>query len=96
MNCWEHKNCGREKNGENVDELGICPAYPEHGKRCARVVGTLCGGEVQGTFASKLTDCLKCEFYNSTYYDKHYTGFRRNGEERRLSAFLPSMDLENK
>jgi hypothetical protein len=69
MNCWEYKKCGREKGGENADELGICPAYPNHGKHCARVAGTLCDGEVQGIFARKLGDCMKCDFYKSEYYD---------------------------
>ena len=25
-NCWEFKKCGREHNGTNVDEKGVCPA----------------------------------------------------------------------
>ena len=72
MNCWEFKKCGREKGGVNVKELGQCPAYPDHGKSCARIAGTLCGGKVQGTFAMKLANCMKCEFYNSPHYDKSY------------------------
>lgn len=70
MNCWEFKKCGREKGGAKANELGVCPAYPDHGKMCARVAGTLCGGEVQGTFASKLHNCMKCEFYKSEHYIK--------------------------
>jgi hypothetical protein len=27
------------------------------------MVGTLCGGEVQGTFARKIEHCQKCSFY---------------------------------
>ena len=34
--------CGREAGGRNIDQLGICPAYPEEGQRCANVVGTFC------------------------------------------------------
>jgi hypothetical protein len=70
MNCWEFKKCGREKGGSNEKTLGICPAYPDQGRQCARVAGTLCGGVVQGTFASKLANCLKCEFYTSDNYDR--------------------------
>ena len=33
------------------------------GRFCWAVVGTLCGGNVQGTFASKLGTCLNCHFY---------------------------------
>lgn len=73
-NCWEFKKCGREPGGENADELGICPAsvYPRldgaHGGKnggrvCWVIAGTMCGGEVQGSFAIKYQDCRKCDFY---------------------------------
>lgn len=74
MNCWEFKKCGREKGGSKAEELGVCPAWPDHGKHCARVAGTLCGGQIQGTFAVKLASCLKCEYYRSEHYDRTYTG----------------------
>ena len=77
MDCWDYMHCGREKKGENVDELGICPAYPEHGKHCAHVVGTLCAGRVQGTFADKEHSCLQCSYYNSIHYDKGYIDLKR-------------------
>ena len=74
INCWEFKKCGREPNGLKSIELGICPATIETrvdgmnnglngGRACWAVTGTLCGGKVQGTFATKLTNCLQCEFY---------------------------------
>ena len=63
MNCWEFKKCGREKT---------CPVYPHHGKHCARVAGTLCGGKVQGIFAMKLVNCMHCNFYQSPDYDHTY------------------------
>jgi len=72
MNCWEFKKCGREEGGSKAHELGVCPVYPNHGKHCARVAGTLCGGKVQGTFAIKLPNCMQCDFYKSEYYDKSY------------------------
>lgn len=68
MNCWEFKKCGREKGGAKAHELGVCPVYPQNGRSCARVAGTLCGGKVQGTFATKLANCLQCDFYKSEYY----------------------------
>jgi hypothetical protein len=75
-NCWEAKKCGREPGGAKVAQLGVCPAASERrvhgmnhgtngGRVCWLIAGTLCGGVVQGTFASKLANCLKCEFYQA-------------------------------
>ena len=73
MNCWEFKKCGRENGGESGEgEMQPCPAYPDNGKRCARVAGTLCGGRIQGAFATKLASCMNCDFYKSEHYDKIY------------------------
>ncbi len=74
QNCWEFKNCGRQPGGAKAQELGICPASMDatsdgvnEGKRAGRIcwalVGTLCGGKVQGTFAQKKTTCLACDFF---------------------------------
>jgi len=72
--CWEYMNCGREPGGVNAAEQGVCPAATAEtydrvnrgknaGRYCWRVAGTLCDGEVQGTFSVKYRDCLKCEFF---------------------------------
>jgi hypothetical protein len=74
MNCWEFKKCGRELGGVKAKELGVCPAYPNHGRHCARLTGTLCGGKVQGTFAMKVGNCIQCDFYKSGDYDRTYKG----------------------
>jgi hypothetical protein len=74
LNCWEVKKCGREPGGLKSAELGVCPAAIEirlngtnngknGGRSCWAITGTLCGGKIQGTFASKLGNCLTCEFY---------------------------------
>ena len=74
QNCWEFKHCGREPDGAKAAELGVCPAAQESrvdgvnnghngGRGCWAIAGTLCGGVVQGSFASKLSNCMKCEFY---------------------------------
>ena len=68
MNCWEFMKCGREDGGKKVDELGICPAYPFDGQRCANVVGTFCD-LVQAINALKHTGCQECAFYNSMHFD---------------------------
>ncbi len=62
-NCWEIKECGREKGGLREADLGSCPACPDRGHSCWTVTGTLCGGEVQGTFAQKEMNCLRCQVY---------------------------------
>ena len=69
MNCWEFMQCGREAGGANVHELGVCRAYPNHGRQCAKVAGTLRDGRVQGSYAMKIFDCVRCDFYNSPNYD---------------------------
>ncbi len=74
QNCWEFKKCGRQPAGPKAAELGVCPASIERrtsgvnggsqgGRACWALTGTLCGARVQGTFASKLVSCQKCEFY---------------------------------
>jgi hypothetical protein len=74
LNCWEAKGCGRQPGGANTGSLGVCPAATcnkatgiNHGtfggRACWAIGGTLCGGKVQGTFASKMVNCLECDFY---------------------------------
>ncbi len=74
QNCWEFKRCKREPGGDNVEELGVCPAATETrlngihggqnaGRACWIVGGTFCEGEPQGTFAQRYDTCGKCDFY---------------------------------
>jgi len=74
LNCWEFKKCGREQRGNHNDDLGVCPVTNEKrldgahdgrnaGRACWVVAGTLCGGQVQGTFAKKYLKCENCDFY---------------------------------
>ncbi len=70
MNCWDFKSCGREGNGAKAKELGVCPAFPDHGTQCARIAQTLCDNKVQGSFATKLASCMQCDFYKSPHYDR--------------------------
>jgi hypothetical protein len=73
-NCWEYRECGRQPGGRHVGSLGTCPAATHTqtdgvnhgtngGRVCWAIAGTLCGGRVQGTGATKLGDCLHCSFY---------------------------------
>jgi hypothetical protein len=65
--------CERQPGGKKVGELGICPVTINEeldgahggiaaGRACWAVVGSFCGGKVQGTYAEKLKDCTKCAF----------------------------------
>ncbi len=60
--CWEYTRCGVEKAEGSIDKT--CPAYPNYGRICWAVAGTLCDGKVMGAFAQKIGDCKKCDFYN--------------------------------
>jgi hypothetical protein len=71
-NCWETKNCGRQPGGPKAAEFGVCPAAAagsglnrgtKGGRICWAVAGTLCGGKVQGSFAQKVANCMRCDFY---------------------------------
>jgi len=76
LNCWEAKKCGRQPGGSRAGELGVCPAAVEQkadglnggrnaGRICWALAGTLCGGKVQGTFATKVGTCMECDFYQT-------------------------------
>ncbi len=73
QNCWEFKKCGREPGGARAGELGICPAATcdrcdgvnggsKGGRVCWAVAGTLCQGNVRGTFAQNRLACTQCDF----------------------------------
>ena len=75
QNCWEIMKCGREPGGAKAEELGVCIATTDSkvngqnngtngGRICWAVAGTLCGGTVQGEFAGKMDNCIKCDFYH--------------------------------
>jgi hypothetical protein len=58
--CWEIMHCGVEKS-ENASER--CPAYPNYGRICWSVAGTLSETKVHCAGAEKIGDCRKCTFY---------------------------------
>jgi hypothetical protein len=73
LNCWEYMKCERQPGGKMEGALGICSVTLNEdldgahggigaGRACWAVVGTFCGGTVQGTYAQKLKDCTKCDF----------------------------------
>ena len=81
QNCWEYKKCGREPEGANVHELGVCPTSAatklngihggkNGGRVCWAVAGSMCDGEVQGTYKQKYEDCIICDFYHSVRHEE--------------------------
>jgi signal transduction histidine kinase len=58
--CWEIMRCGVEKSG-NASER--CPAFPNFGRICWSVAGTLSETKVHCPVAEKIGDCRKCAFY---------------------------------
>jgi hypothetical protein len=75
-NCWEFCECGRQLGGANAYEMGVCPASTyiwfdgihggkNAGRTCWIIGGTMCGGNMQGTFNEKFKLCGGCNFYNS-------------------------------
>ena len=81
QNCWEFKNCGREAGGAKSVDLGVCPAATDTahqgvnggqkaGRHCWKVAGTLCGGEVQGSWAAKMGNCKACTFFHRVQRDE--------------------------
>ncbi|MFC1515613.1 two-CW domain-containing protein [Thermodesulfobacteriota bacterium] len=70
MNCWEFMKCGYEEGGVKAESSGVCPAFPDYGKSCARIISTKCKDDILTTFSQKIRWCRLCEFYNSPNYDK--------------------------
>jgi signal transduction histidine kinase len=62
IKCWEYMKCGRDK-----DATAKCPAHSNFGRICWAVAGTFCEGKVQGTFAQKYENCMKCDFYQMAH-----------------------------
>jgi len=58
--CWEIMRCGVDKSGNAAER---CPAFPNYGRICWSVAGTLSETKVQCPAAEKIGDCRKCAFY---------------------------------
>lgn len=81
LNCWEVKKCGLEPGGAKTKESGACPATSEirlngqnsgkyAGRACWVVGRTLCNGQVQGSFATKMVMCMQCDFFNQVVHEE--------------------------
>jgi hypothetical protein len=80
-NCWEAMKCERQPGGRKTEAVGLCPAAQtgeydgvnegdRGGRFCWAIAGTLCGGEVRGTYSMKIRDCLHCEFLKQVEEDE--------------------------
>lgn len=87
QNCWEFKHCGREVGGAKAAELGVCPAATDTsvdglnsgkngGRICWIIAGTVCDGEVQGTFAQKIPACMACDFFKKVKAEEGFGKFK--------------------
>ena len=77
LNCWEVKNCGREPNGRNVPQDGICPVSVAltvdgihngtNGGRCCWVLLRPDSkyDDIVLSCLEKAQECSKCDFYKS-------------------------------
>lgn len=84
LNCWQFKNCGREKGGLMADILGECPvpsAMKYDGMNDGIGAGRACwmasesGGHCRN---AQVQNCSQCEFYKRVLFEQ---------EERTLFRF---------
>lgn len=82
QNCWDFMQCGRGP-GAKTDTGKACPVPGEKrldgihggingGRACWFVAGTLCDGDVAGTFAKKIKDCEQCDFYQKVFQEDNH------------------------
>jgi hypothetical protein len=50
--------------GARIHEHGPCPGALSPDVHCWLVAGTMCSGNVEGTFALKYESCIICDYYN--------------------------------
>ncbi len=60
-NCWEFMECpGKVRD--------TCPAYPDYGRECWKLTGTICRGgkAAMTTYEEKILSCRNdCQFYKT-------------------------------
>ncbi|MFH1060825.1 MAG: PAS domain S-box protein [Pseudomonadota bacterium] len=75
MNCWEVKKCGRIPGGRQVEELGLCPAWPHHGHDCFLIAGACAASESPELGQAR---CRACEHYQGIQVSLHSERLSRN------------------
>jgi hypothetical protein len=86
LNCWQFKNCGREKGGLLVDILGECPVSAAMkydgcnsgvggGRSCWMVAESAC--RMSGECSGSTRHCHNCDFYHRVVFEEEdQTSFR--------------------
>jgi len=79
LNCWQFKNCGREKGGLMASTLGVCPVAEamrcdgqNHGIAGGRVCWSLrvSGNRLTSSGICSSPSCHNCEFYRRVLYEE--------------------------
>ena len=79
LNCWQFKNCGREKGGLMAEILGECPVATAMkydglnggfgaGRACWMVPDSGCRENL--TSSSHIDPCYTCEFYKRVVFEQ--------------------------
>ena len=79
LNCWQFKNCGREKGGLLADVLGECPVATsmKHdgtngGIAAGRVCWQVCDSAYRKdtTVSGQKEACYNCQFYKRVVHEE--------------------------
>jgi hypothetical protein len=79
LNCWEFKNCGRERGGLLAEVLGECPvpkALKYDGLNDGQGAGRACwmvpnsAGRSHLRPGCRANPCLECEFYQRVLFEE--------------------------
>ncbi len=79
LNCWEFKNCGREKGGLLADTLGECPVATSmkhdgmnEGKAGGRVCWMVAAKDIGGRLpiSCRGGSCHQCDFYRRVNHEQ--------------------------
>ena len=73
-----------------MTQMGVCPAVTDFrrdglnggkngGRVCYTIPGTLCGGKIQGIYASKKEECRQCRFYRLVEMEEGAIHEKSNG-----------------
>jgi len=90
LNCWEFKNCGREKGGLMAGVLGECAAATamqfdgtNGGQAGGRVCWMIsnCGNRTIRAGQGTLNNCQQCEFYRRVLHEEESVVPRQVGTE---------------
>ena len=100
LNCWQFKNCGREKGGLLADVLGVCPVATamKHdgtngGIAAGRVCWQVCDSAYRKdpTVSGRKKSCYDCQFYKRVVYEEEEktcfrftSGVNRTAEKEKI------------